>query len=739
MKKNFLTLAMTLMLAPFGLVSCYLADNPISDIDDGEQEPEEEYDPSTISVVADVTGEETTFMIGLGEPGKVTVDWGDGETEEYDIETTYDGLSKDGYYHETDIAAATGATINGVVKGEGKVKINTEQPVTGFKWIGNTSSDLHPVKAIRLKNATDLLTLRLQANALTEIDLSGNPHLLYINLSSNPGLTKLDLSNNLELLTLQCSNSGLTDVNLGKNNTPGLHVTLSGNQLEKLDVRGAGGLGNIDDISGYLLVDNNKLTEILHDEIYRLNVSKNRLTYAALHEAHKNVVGTLSSSWVYVPQQTIDLPLILPVGEVVDLSANLEAAGATPTVFTWKDADDNVLKEGDDYTVVAPGKFKFTKFGSVYCDMTNEEFPNFTRTDAYITTTANKDIVTLETSVDGATQRTLLIASETDENPVYVDWGDGQMVAVTSGTTASAVVGVPKGEGRVKVYGRGVTGLAIADASFVKTLDVHNASELTSLTANDGLFTTIDLSKNTSLLQLTLLNNRLAELVLTSNTRLNEVALSTAGATLTSLDLSKNSALKTFSFTGTAEAPATLENVSFGTNRFSSLTSIAFHHTNLKAFDLSSVRATTLPKITVDLSNNKQLASLKFISNGKAQNLYIDGDGFSFANLPVGDVVGEGGVFRYAPQQPVDIAAAVENTVDLGNQAFVGETATVFTWKTADGTALVEGTDYTVENGVTTFLRQPAGPVYAELANTQYPDLTGANALKTTQTVVTVK
>ena len=65
----------------------------------------------------------------------------------------------------------------------------------------------------------------------------------------------------------------------------------------------------------------------------------------------------------------------------------------------------------------------------------------------------------------------------------------------------------------------------------------------------------------------------------------------------------------------------------------------------------------------------------------------------------------------------------------------LGESATVFTWKTSDGMALVEGTDYTAENGVFTFLAAQKD-IYCEMSNAEFPLFTAEKPFKTTSVTI---
>ena len=54
----------------------------------------------------------------------------------------------------------------------------------------------------------------------------------------------------------------------------------------------------------------------------------------------------------------------------------------------------------------------------------------------------------------------------------------------------------------------------------------------------------------------------------------------------------------------------------------------------------------------------------------------------------------------------------------MSSQATLGETATTFVWKNAEGVALTEGTDYTVAGGVFTFLTAQDA-IHCEMTNAE--------------------
>lgn len=86
----------------------------------------------------------------------------------------------------------------------------------------------------------------------------------------------------------------------------------------------------------------------------------------------------------------------------------------------------------------------------------------------------------------------------------------------------------------------------------------------------------------------------------------------------------------------------------------------------------------------------------------------------------------------YHNQAPIEVVP-VEGKVDLSEQSSVSGVETSFTWYLdepyyneggeLEGENLFEGTEYTIENGVTTFLK-PFNNVMCVMTNTMFPNVT---------------
>jgi hypothetical protein len=119
--------------------------------------------------------------------------------------------------------------------------------------------------------------------------------------------------------------------------------------------------------------------------------------------------------------------------------------------------------------------------------------------------------------------------------------------------------------------------------------------------------------------------------------------------------------------------------------------------------------------------------------NLKLLYLFCSYNQFTFATLPTSIIAN-----MCAPQSPVFIDKALGTGIelDLSSQLTVNGNTTVYIWKTKSGTALVEGSDYSLTDGKTIFLKSQADSVYCEMTNATFPFFTDEKVLKTTCTKV---
>jgi len=360
----------------------------------------------------------------------------------------------------------------------------------------------------------------------------------------------------------------------------------------------------------------------------------------------------------------------------------------------------------------------------------------------------------------GAAERTITIGLNA-AGKVSVDWGNGNKEekeaagAYDGWDNGLEFTGTPAGT--VKVYGEGISyfqsftkyaadattisdGITSVDLSGVaetiteldlhqnnlKSVDLSKLAKLTTLNIGVNDFATINLSANTELTSLDLSNGKnngiINALDLSKNTKLTKVVLS--GNQLTTLDLSNNPLSKTITVLNNQ-----LTSIIFGANTATKHT-INVGGNKLTSLDLmqfADCSGTYLRARDNDLTEVKLPA--------KVSQFWADGNAFTLAQLY--DLKSMAKTLTYATtftkaeaQAPLTIAVDGDK-VDLSAQAKLGETATTFTWKAADGTALVEGTDYTVADGVFTFLKSQTA-IHCEMTNDELNAFTAEKPYKTT-------
>ena len=338
---------------------------------------------------------------------------------------------------------------------------------------------------------------------------------------------------------------------------------------------------------------------------------------------------------------------------------------------------------------------------------------------------------------------------------VSVDWGNGELVekeaaaAYDGWDNGLEFTGTPSGT--VKVYGEGITyfmaftaPLDAAATNGITKIDLSNAATITELDIHQNNLSSVDLSKLTALQKLTIGVNNLETIDLSANTELTSLdANCTADGKLTTLDLSKNTKLttlklkfnklksldlsKNLSLKNIYALNNELTSIDFGENTTAKIY-ISLNNNKLEKLDVTAL--TGLSNGTLLLMNN----NLTELKHGAIKTLNITGNKFNLATLyeTAQDVT----TLTAASMQDMEIAETIEGSIDLSAQATIGEKASTIKWFTEDGTELVEGTDYTVADGVFTFIKDQEKKVYATLINTEaLPKLT--TAIKTTLANVT--
>lgn len=357
--------------------------------------------------------------------------------------------------------------------------------------------------------------------------------------------------------------------------------------------------------------------------------------------------------------------------------------------------------------------------------------------------------IELQAEVDGNT-RTFSIRLAT-EGTVQIDWGNGEKVTsevipAFDGWNQVNVSGTVSGEGKVKIYGDNIVCFECSsrvDGAQVLSLDVTKATTLKDLTANTNKLTAIDLTKNTELEKLEISNNQLTSIDISKCTKLATMEIN--NNLLTAIDITKNQALQTLrigqnKLAGELDLSTnpTLKTVAAPTNELTSVKIgnntadkpwLSFNYNKLTSIDASGIQ--DAGNATLFLIGNK-LTEIK-LPSAKMKSLNITKNNFTLATLPAPSVAK---FFTYAPQNDYVIAESykVGDVLDLSSQTSATLNTQFAVYK-SDKTALTVGTDYTVADGKITFLTAQEA-VYVTMSSALYSKFTGTSIYKTTVTKV---
>ena len=358
--------------------------------------------------------------------------------------------------------------------------------------------------------------------------------------------------------------------------------------------------------------------------------------------------------------------------------------------------------------------------------------------------------IELQAEVDGNT-RTFSIGLAT-EGTVQIDWGGNgekvtsEVIPAFSGNNWVDISGTVSGEGKVKIYGDNIVYFECSSTekgAKVLSLDVTKATTLKDLTAYTNKLASIDLTKNTELEKLTIYSNQLTSIDISKCTKLT--TLDITNNLLIAIDITKNQALQTLKigqnkFTGELDLSTNptiksvyalnmeLNSVKIGNNT-ASKPWFSFNYNKLTSIDASGIQ--DAGNATLFLIGN-QLTEIKLPAN-QMKNLNVSKNNFTLATLPAPSVAK---IFNYAPQNDYVIAESykVGDVLDLSSQTSA-TLNTQFEVLKSDNNPLTVGTDYTIADGKITFLTAQEA-VYVTMNSALYSKFTGTNIYKTTVTKV---
>ncbi|MDH6355687.1 hypothetical protein M2132_002033 [Dysgonomonas sp. PH5-45] len=649
-------------------------------------------------------------------------------------------------------------TLRMVASPPGSITIDPGNGVTSTQFItsGFNTVNITPAGTQEVKIYSDeavLTMLTVSSAQLSEIDLSKLTALTELTVILNPLLTSLDISKNTALKTLTCNDNGLTTLDVTKNtaltkifapnnqltslvfgaNTALATLDCYGNLLPSLDVSSLTALSRFNCSSNRLaaldLSKNTNLTEV--------NCSNNNFKFSTLPIKKSNW-----NTYTFFPQNAVEIEK--EVSEV-DLSSE-KLVNAVATTYSWKTKAGTNLVENSDFSI-SEGITTFLRNqnDSVYCQMENTAFPGLALITSLtkVAEIAQEDpIATFQTSADIDKEFTLRTMAKTG-GVIKIDNGDGVLQDYTVETSNTKLTITVKGS-TIKIYDPNdikLTMFSLSDAS-ITSIDVSNLTELFFLSVYGNLLTSLDVSKNLKLEELNCSNNQLTELDITNNTELT--VLYVQQNEFADIDISKNTKLTMFycfsnKLTGLDVSKHTaLKELRCGDNAFGSID--VSQNANLSLLDCSKTGIASLDiskneNLTYINCSDNMLSELDFSNNPKLSQIHCAGNFLKFSTLPLKQAAWTN--YAYAPQANIAIAVTTNQTVDLSSEAVVNEVPSTYKWITKEGIELVEGTDYSVRGGVTSFYTAQSDSVYCELSNTQFPLFTATNkSLKTSMTYI---
>lgn len=360
---------------------------------------------------ANEVGSEFSFVTN---PGKISVDWGDGTP----VEVTSTGepikgnlkgqtvtISADNLSlldcsscNLTDMDLVNAPELKTLSCSDNQL---TDLEVNPLHELISLDCSENQLKSLSIVLAKNLQSLNCADNELTSLSVSNQSKLKYLICSGNK-LTALSVSASPMLETLWCQNNSLTSLNLSSNQnlqslvcddnkltsisssniTKLVDVWCDNNNLKTLSVQMSEGLQT-------LSCSNNGLTTLKVPAASASNKSLaffcdgNNLTFSAMRSS-ENVEN--EDNFAYMPQGEFPLPADqVKVGDPLELTGLDENADgeATSPQYTWKNGDTELVKGSrNDYTSRS-NTFTFVKpFESIYCEVTSTKYPGLTLTSS---------------------------------------------------------------------------------------------------------------------------------------------------------------------------------------------------------------------------------------------------------------------------------------------------------------------------------------------------------------------
>lgn len=370
------------------------------------------------------------------------------------------------------------------------VTIDTIKSKITNKLIGSCYTKIYGTGIVSLEESIKLTTidvsrnpeltkLSCNKNLFTSLDLTHNPALSQLECYDNY-LSSLDLSQNPKLTLLDCGNYGMEDLNkissLDLSHNPALTVLkCPRNRLTSLNLSQNPALTQLD-------CSNNRLTSLLINnspEITEIRCKNNCLTFATL--------PLKQSQWTvysYAPQYPIQIDKELHSGVGLDLSDQFLVDGDT-TIFTWKTENGAILVPDKDYaTHNGITTFLLPQDDSIYCELANDAFPDFTGSQVLKTTcikiTGDIPEFSMMTLKPLGSDISLSLKAGNPNSLVRIDFGDSLLSSFYLDTATTIINGPLSGSNTIRILGVGITSIDCS-GNELTYLDVTQNTALKSL------------------------------------------------------------------------------------------------------------------------------------------------------------------------------------------------------------------------------------------------------------------
>ena len=663
-------------------------------------------------------------------PKTVKVDFGDGTLREFSVTTSAMPEKANVKYDKTAYGAIS-------------IYVPQDETITAFGLDGVeiNSIDLSSLRELRDLRLTGTNMYR-SVNEDSPVDLQWNRCLEKLVITGNtfPGGLSLDGANGYYgknmLSYVDLHDNALTELDYTEIIRVIRHLDLSGNKFAELTFKDA---DNVE----YLDVSHNSLSALSVNymgKLKTLDISHNNISELVLPET--NVIEMLTFNdnaftfplmpdrngldedhYIYAPQAIVTIPTKGPGYDLRDHYVEIDGAA---TKYTWKTLSGEVLTEGTDYTN-EKGIIRFlepSEGKTIFCEISHAAYPQFAGSKVLKTTNIlsagfpQNKIASFVTPVGGQAVE-LSIASKTAGNALYIDWGGNRTLAQYPLSTTYTLFSATTTEG--------------ANVSIYSYEDDDN---ITVYSQSGATVEDADFSGMKSLIHLTVGGAGLSEIKIPAENHIRELFLE--GNNFTSFDFTRVPELISTSFAGNkfteldlTDAPGLVQ-ASFARNEIASVKfapNSALDQLYLGTNKIAEFDATNIPAIhTLDLYGNL-LSEIDLDGLKKLRVLLLDHNRFDFTTLPLPR--SQWTLYTYSNQPVLEIEVA-DGKVDLSSQAVVAGTPTEYTWfvgepvlntetGTLDGETLFVDDEYTIDNGVTTFLSN-INHVMCVLTNAKFPN-----------------